>query len=40
MLRHGFKDLPPIFGGSWKFTAFAEWQKRRRDNERERLQTP
>jgi hypothetical protein len=39
MLRHGFKeeDLPPTFGGSWKFTEFAEWQKRRRHYERERL---
>jgi hypothetical protein len=39
MLRHGFieEDLPPTLGGSWKFTEFAEWQKRRRRYERERL---
>jgi hypothetical protein len=39
MQRHGFMegDLPPIFGGSWKFTEFAEWQIKRRRCERERL---
>jgi hypothetical protein len=39
MQRHGFMegDLPPTFGGSWKFTAFAEWQKKRRRYERKRL---
>jgi hypothetical protein len=39
MLRHGFieGDLPPIFGGTWKFTEFAEWQKQRRRYERERV---
>jgi hypothetical protein len=39
MLRHGFKeeDLPPIFGGSWKFTVFADFQKKRRRYERKRL---
>jgi hypothetical protein len=39
MLRHGFmeENLPPIFGGSWKFTAFAEWQKMRRRYERKRF---
>jgi hypothetical protein len=39
MQRHGFMegDLPPTFGGSWKFTEFAEWQKLRRRYERKRL---
>ena len=39
MLRHGFieGDLPPTFGGTWKFTKFAEWQKPRRRYEHERL---
>jgi hypothetical protein len=39
MQRHGFMegDLPPTFGGTWKFTEFAEWQKRRRHYERERI---
>jgi hypothetical protein len=39
MLRYGFIEgnLPPIFGGTWKFTEFAEWQRERRRYERERL---
>jgi hypothetical protein len=39
MQRHGFMeaDLPPTFGGTWKFTEFAEWQRKRRCYERERL---
>jgi hypothetical protein len=39
MQRHGFMegDLPPTFGGSWKFTEFADYQKKRRRYERKRL---
>jgi hypothetical protein len=39
MQRHRFmeEDLPPMFGGTWKFTEFAEWQRRRRRYERQRL---
>jgi hypothetical protein len=39
MQRHGFMEgeLPPTFGGTWKFTEFAEWQKERRRSERERF---
>jgi hypothetical protein len=39
MQRHQFmeEDLPPMFGGTWKFTEFAEWQRRRRRYERQRL---
>jgi hypothetical protein len=39
MKSHGFveESLPPAFGGTWKFTEFAEWQKRRRRSERERV---
>jgi hypothetical protein len=39
MRRHGFMeaDLPPTFGGTWKFTEVAEWQKERRRYELERL---
>jgi hypothetical protein len=39
MHRHGFMeaDLPSTFGGTWKFTEFAKWQRQRRRYERERL---
>jgi hypothetical protein len=39
MQRHGFvgEDLPPTFGGTWKFTEFVEWQNERRCYEQERL---
>jgi hypothetical protein len=39
MHRHGFMeaDLPSTFGGTWKFTEFAIWQRERRRYEREHL---
>jgi hypothetical protein len=39
MKRHGFMEanLPLTFGGTWKFTEVAEWQKERRRLELERL---